>query len=203
MKAIYLHAAGAITLSFTLAACIPGSTPPPNSSPASPPPAQDAGVAATPTPTQPPAQTPEPLPPPVVVEKTYDNYLDAPQTPGTWTYVEEPGESLALFGADPDAPLLIVRCGAGSGRIGIGRVIDGSTATMRPMQIQTETTTRILQANPVQSQMTLMVAELPAGDPLLDAMAITKGRFALGLEGENTLYLPAWVELTRVIEDCR
>ncbi len=40
-------------------------------------------------------------------------------------------------------------------------------------------------------------------DPLLDAMAITRGRFAVEVEGETPLYLPAWAEVTRVIEDCR
>ena len=39
--------------------------------------------------------------------------------------------------------------------------------------------------------------------PLLDAMAITRGRFAVEVEGEPGLYVPAWAEVTRVIEDCR
>ncbi|MGE5953581.1 MAG: hypothetical protein ACM308_08200 [Qipengyuania vulgaris] len=39
--------------------------------------------------------------------------------------------------------------------------------------------------------------------PLLDAMALTKGRFAVETPGLPTLYLPAWAEVTRVIEDCR
>jgi len=42
--------------------------------------------------------------------------------------------------------------------------------------------------------------QLPA---LLDAMALSKGRFAVELEGEAALYLPAWAEVSRVIEDCR
>ena len=44
---------------------------------------------------------------------------------------------------------------------------------------------------------------LAPDDPLLDAMAITKGRFAVAAPGEPTLYLPAWAEVSRVIEDCR
>jgi len=189
MKAIYFRTAGALAVSFTIAACIPSAEPPP---PAPPPP-----------PVVTPAPAPPPPPPPVVAQPAYENYLDAPQTPGTWRYIQEPGESLALFGASPDRPQLILRCAAGSRQVGIGRVIEGSATMARPMRIQTETTTRVLQAEPVESERTIMVAQLPADDPLLDAMAITKGRFALGLEDAPTLYVPAWVEVSRVIEDCR
>jgi len=44
---------------------------------------------------------------------------------------------------------------------------------------------------------------LSARDPLLDAIAFSRGRFALEAAGLETLYLPAWPELSRVIEDCR
>jgi hypothetical protein len=46
-------------------------------------------------------------------------------------------------------------------------------------------------------------AELAASDPLLDAMAFTKGRFAVETAGQETLYVPAYPEISRVIEDCR
>ena len=44
---------------------------------------------------------------------------------------------------------------------------------------------------------------MPARDPLLDAMAFSKGRFALEVAGLPTLYVPSYPEVTRVIEDCR
>ena len=40
-------------------------------------------------------------------------------------------------------------------------------------------------------------------DPLLDAMAFSRGRFMLEMGGSQTLILPAWSEVGRVIEDCR
>ena len=49
----------------------------------------------------------------------------------------------------------------------------------------------------------IVAADLEPSDTLLDAMAITKGRFSVEVEGTDTLYLPAWVEVSRVIEDCR
>lgn len=46
-------------------------------------------------------------------------------------------------------------------------------------------------------------ASLPARDPLLDAMALSRGRFVIAVTGEQTLYIPSWTEVTRVVEDCR
>jgi hypothetical protein len=34
-------------------------------------------------------------------------------------------------------------------------------------------------------------------------MALSKGRFAVQTLGLPALYIPAWPEITRVIEDCR
>lgn len=190
MKAMYFSAAGAIALTFGIAACVPSAEPPP----AAPPP-----PVATPSPTPTPTPAPPP-PPPVVEEPQFDNYLDAPQTAGTWTYADEPGEKLALFGPSPDEPLFIVRCAGGS--IALARVLESAAAGPRAMSVSTETVTRQLQANPIGGR-PLVATELTPGDPLLDAMAITKGRFAIEVEGARTLYLPAWAEVSRVIEDCR
>jgi len=137
---------------------------------------------------------------PVAVEEEFENYLDAPQTPGTWTYVNEPGETLGLYGQPGQAPSFIIRCGKESKRIALGRV------TTQPgplaMTVQTETTRQNLTANPVKQE-NILAVDLDPNDPLLDAMAITKGRFAIVVENETALYLPAWTELSRVIEDCR
>ena len=159
MKAIYLHATGAIALTMVTA----------------------TGFAAL-------AQEP-------------DYYLDAPQTPGTWEYENEPGEKLALFGVNPREPIFLVRCGPEG--MALGRVTNAPQEAGRVMSVTTESETRRLQAEPVPSRPQILAATLDADDPLLDAMAITKGRFAIEVEGEETLYLPAWVEVSRVIEDCR
>jgi hypothetical protein len=44
---------------------------------------------------------------------------------------------------------------------------------------------------------------LQASDPFLDAIAFSKGRFAVEVPGAPTLYIPSYPEITRVIEDCR
>lgn len=192
MKAVYFHAAGAAALTFAIAACVAG--------PDLPPPI----IAPTPEPVSAPAPAPAPAaqPLPTVQEPVYDSYLDAPQTPGTWGYVDEPGETLAFYGVGEDYRF-IVRCDKATREIGLGRVAQNASSAPRAMEITTETTKRILTANPINSTGRMVAATLPPRDPILDAMAITKGRFAVGVEGERTLYLPAWVEVTRVIEDCR
>ncbi|QUL38341.1 hypothetical protein [Erythrobacter sp. JK5] len=185
MKAIYLHVAGALALTCLIAACVP------------------APRTAAPAPAATPAPAPRPAPPPapVVTEPVFDNYLDAPQTPGDWSYAAESQETFAIFGTGRAEPLAIVRCDLRTRRIGIGRF--GSNRAAAAMRIRTETRTGMLEAVTRESGSPLVAAEIDARDALLDAMAITKGRFALEVEGERTLYLPAWVEVTRVIEDCR
>ncbi|MBV7266682.1 hypothetical protein [Erythrobacter ani] len=212
MKAVYFHAAGAIALTFGIAACIPSvdiptqtaSTAPATSIPApqpSPRPRPEQAPAPTPAPRAAPAPTPAPMP--AAQEPEYTNYLDAPATNGTWTYVDEQSESLAIFGPNTANPALIIRCDKGSGNIGIARIVETSEASPRVMRIETETTERSMQADPIDSRRPMLAAILFAGDPLLDAMAITKGRFAVQTQGLPTLYVPAWVEVGRVIEDCR
>lgn len=182
MKATYFHAAGALALTFTIAACVPKSEPP----------------RPQPTPVSTPAPTP--TPPPVVQQPQYENFLDAPQTPGDWSYVDEPAESLGLFGLGNPAQTFMIRCDKRNRTIGLARQSQATSG--RAMTIRTETISRQILANAVAGR-NLVAATLPANDPLLDAMAITKGRFAVEVQGEPALYIPAWVEVSRVIEDCR
>jgi hypothetical protein len=46
-------------------------------------------------------------------------------------------------------------------------------------------------------------APLPAGDPLLDQMAFSRGRFTVAADGLPMLVIPVWPEPARTIEDCR
>ncbi|MEM9501592.1 MAG: hypothetical protein AAF941_07065 [Pseudomonadota bacterium] len=188
----------ALALGLSNIACIPSADSPSPSPEPAPRMAQASTSEAVPTPA---ATQPTARPVPIVQEPVYEDYLDAPQSAGDWTYYKDPRETLAFFGTAPDSPILILRCDLDTKMIGIGRPgqYDG-TAVMR---ISTETTTRVLEAEPVSSVNRLAAAQLPAGDPLFDAMAITKGRFAIEVEGAKTIYVPAWAEVTRVIEDCR
>lgn len=130
------------------------------------------------------------------------HWLDAPQTPGDWAYVSETEASFAYFEdtANPDDIRFMLRCDRVTRQVMLARGSPAPGEVM--MRIRTETRDQLLTAEPV--PMTGLVAvSLSANDPLLDAMAVTKGRFAVEVEGMQPLYIPAWAEVTRVIEDCR
>ncbi|MFB0610980.1 hypothetical protein [Aurantiacibacter poecillastricola] len=174
---------------LTLAACVP--------------PSPEPTLVPSPSPTPSPTQAQPEAAPPQVVSPSFDNWMDAPQTPGDWTYVAEAGETLAVFGTGntTDTVDLILRCDPGSRRIGIAR--SGQASRQVEMLIRTETQDRRLTASPSASSRPLIVAELAASDPLLDAMAFSKGRFAVEVAGVQPIFVPAWPEVTRVVEDCR
>lgn len=125
-----------------------------------------------------------------------------PQTPGDWFYIPETGASIAAFGPAARQPLFAMRCDPARHTVSIGRT--SASTVPQPMTIRTETAARTFSATPAQGAVEhLVAASLPAADSFLDAMAYSKGRFAVEVAGEPTLYLPSWPEVTRVIEDCR
>ncbi|QZD86166.1 hypothetical protein [Qipengyuania psychrotolerans] len=184
MKPIYGQFAAALALTFGLAACIP--------------PAPEPTPAPSPAPV--PAPSPTPMPTSVAQAPTFENWIDAPQTAGDWQYRSFQFGTQALF-TGTSGEEFVIQCLGGQGRIGLMR--PGSASGNQQMQIRTETTDRTLTASATSDGPQGFVAFIPARDPLLDAMALTRGRFAVESPGMPTLYLPAWAEVTRVIEDCR
>ena len=164
--------------------------------------------APQPTPVPSPAPTPSPVAqptqaPPQVAAPTYDNWMDAPQTPGDWSYAREAEETLATFGTDrsPEGTALIIRCHLPTRRVGIAR--PGSATGPVQMRIRTETQDGVLAAQMVDGATSLLAVEVNAGHNLLDAIAFSKGRFAVETDTLPPLYVPAYPEITRVVEDCR
>lgn len=191
MKAIHLKTVTALAMSLSACACIPSVQEP----------AQTATPAPAPVAAPAPSPAPTPAPVPVVNERAYDNYLDAPQTPGTWQYLEETDETLAIYGTDRRNPALVLSCN--NGEFYIARAGASPQSDTRVMSITSETVTRQFAALPMTEMANVVAAQIDVNDPVLDAMAITKGRVAIEVEGMPTLYAPAWVEISRVIEDCR
>jgi len=129
---------------------------------------------------------PQPAPPPPIA-----NWQDAPLTPGDWSYAQENGISIARYGR-PGAPSFVVRCEPGR-QVSLTRT---DAAAASALTIRTSSTARTV---PARGSM----AMLPAADPLLDAIAFSRGRFAVEAAGHGTLVIPTWPEAARVIEDCR
>ena len=148
----------------------------------------------------PPAPSPRPVAAAVPATPPAD-WRDAPLTPGTWSYEPGTAGSSANFGSDASAPLASLRCDRSAGRIALARA--GAAPGPLPLTITTSTATRAFTATPVASAMPELALALTPRDPVLDAMAFSRGRFVIEVAGLPTLYLPAWPELARVIEDCR
>jgi len=161
-------------------------------------------VAERTIPPAPPAPTPRPAAPPPPApapQRPLADWRDAPQTPGTWTYSIEGGGSVARFGI-PGASLLAMRCNPARRTVTLSRT--GAAAASVPASLSTSSSTDALSATPSAGATapTLDIV-FAADDRRLDAMAFSRGRFALDINGLPTLYLPAWAEIGRVVEDCR
>jgi hypothetical protein len=172
----FLATTSAAISCLALAACVPAPQP-------------------TPAPAPAPAPAPTPTPPPPPFDGTW---MDAPLTPGDWSYAEGVARFANAFAMACDRTnRAVILKYAGN--------VDGSPL----MTVRAETMDRTI--GPGMASMTGRAGspgpgyeiQLAANDQLLDAMAFSKGRFAIELAGYPTLYIPSYPEVTRVIEDCR
>lgn len=154
-----------------------------------------------------PPKAPRPAPGPVAIPRPTPPVLPVPQgadwrdwavTPGDWAYRVEARGSIATFGASGGAALLTLRCDRGAGTVTLSR--SGAAAT--PLTLRTSSLVRSVAVQGGAAAGSV-AAVLPARDPLLDALAFSRGRFIVEQQGAPTLVVPAWAEVGRVIEDCR
>ncbi|MBV1918609.1 MAG: hypothetical protein KUG65_11210 [Sphingomonadaceae bacterium] len=156
-----------------------------------------------PSPTLQPAPKPAPAPeaPPEAPRPKID-WREAPITPGDWTWSAASGQSVASFAGG----LFEMRCDKTASTITLlrrGRLRASETQTRVPISVITASVTRPLSGTGISTPSPYLTAQLAARDPLLDAMAFSRGRFAVEVSGLPTLYVPSWPEVSRVIEDCR
>jgi len=105
--------------------------------------------------------------------------------PGEWRYVVTATGSQALF-----ANAVELRCERSARRVQLRRIAPGIAPA--PMIVATDTAERTIAAD----------GWIDARDPLLDAIAFSRGRFILSGSGER-LVLPVFPEVARSIHDCR
>ena len=105
-------------------------------------------------------------------------------TPGAWSYARTAEGSEARFGG-----LFAIRCMAASRLV----VLQRFDAPAAALTITTDLSSRGIPAS----------RTLGASDPLLDAIAFSRGRFLVNGGGVVRLVLPASPEAARAIEDCR
>lgn len=156
---------------------------------------------ATPRPVPPPRAAyvapPAPYVPPAPLPPTND-WRDWALTPGDWRYAAAAGGSVSSYGSGATARLSL-QCIAGAHAMLV--TIDAApagAATVRTSSM-TQAITLALSADGAASA----TLRLSATDPLLDAMAFSRGRFVIEAPGRPPLVVPVYAEIGRVIEDCR
>jgi hypothetical protein len=103
---------------------------------------------------------------------------------GQWSHVVTPTGSEARFGSH-----LSLLCDRPTRTVTISR----PGMPVAALTIATDTASRALPPN----------GRLSAYDPLLDAIAFSRGRFLVSGGGAAVLAVPSWPEVARSIEDCR
>lgn len=147
-----------------------------------------------------PAPRPSAPPAPPPPQREVLDWRDAPITPGDWTWTEEPGGSVARFAGGA----LELRCVRTSGTVTLRRAgAVSASGTNAPVTVATQSVARTINATVEAGASTGVSASIPARDNLLDAMAFSRGRFAVDVAGLPTLYVPSWPEVSRLVEDCR
>ncbi|MCF2513743.1 hypothetical protein LVY65_01500 [Sphingomonas sp. G124] len=109
-----------------------------------------------------------------------------PLAPGQWSYIPTAGGSLASFGS-----AVTLRCDRTTRTVTITRPSSG--VATGPLTFATSSLIRTLPLG----------GRLLANDPLLDAIAFSRGRFLMSDGAGPILAIPAWPEAARSIEDCR
>jgi hypothetical protein len=174
----YIHSTALIVLA--LAGCV----------------APQPAPVAPPAPVVRPARLPEPAPPPLTAD-----WNDWPFTPGTWFYAGGSGKSRASFGTDQ--LLLAMECERANRQVVLTLIVGANSSLV----VRTTTLTRELptqaMGRPTADKSAMVYAQLSSNDPLLDAIAFSRGRFVIEQAGQPPLVLPPYAEIGRVIEDCR
>lgn len=118
---------------------------------------------------------------------------------GGWSYRAVQGGSQADFTDSAAAIRLSLRCNRSARTVSIVRT--GVPAAAPTLTVWTSSISRNVPARYLATRE--LIADLTATDPLLDAIAFSRGRFATAAAGAPMATVPDEPELSRVIEDCR
>ena len=119
-----------------------------------------------------------------LVPVTFESGKLLPLAAGQWSYVATATGNEARFGRH-----LLLLCDRPTRTVTISR----PETPIAALTIVTDTQSRTIPPN----------GRLSAYDPLLDAMAFSRGRVLVSGGSGAVLALPSWPETARAIEDCR
>jgi hypothetical protein len=162
-------------------------------------------ACSAPQPTPAPQPSPQPAPKPVVAPPkpatpVSADWLDWPIEPGTWAYRADARGSLALFGPAGANASVTLRCDKSRGRMFLSVAGSGASGNFT---IRTSSTLKSFQAAQASGDPPYVAAEIMPQDAILDAIAFSRGRFAIEVGGLRSMAIPNWAEIGRVVEDCR
>jgi len=126
----------------------------------------------------------------------YDNAAPAA---GSWSHVALPGGGEARFRDSGGTIRLILACARATRQVTLART---SAAPAPTLSVWTSAMARTMPARFEPNAMRVS-AQLAAYDGLLDAIAFSRGRFAVAMPGFPALVVTAAPEAARVVEDCR
>jgi hypothetical protein len=118
---------------------------------------------------------------------------------GNWFWAQTADGSEATFTDAYSKVQLTVHCVRLTRRVSLAKAA-GAAAPF--LSIWTSSQTRNLPASfdPATGKLS---ADVAAFDPLLDAIAASRGRIGVSVSGSPPLVVPPWAEVGRVVEDCR
>ncbi|HEX3423498.1 MAG TPA: hypothetical protein VHS33_08890 [Sphingomicrobium sp.] len=118
---------------------------------------------------------------------------------GNWIYGSTNDGSEATFNDSSGQPQLTIRCTRSTRRVAI---LKAAAAASPSLWVWTSSEKMSLPAT-YDSSASRVSADLGAYDPLLDAIASSRGRIGFSSSGLEALVVPPWADIARVIEDCR
>lgn len=125
--------------------------------------------------------------------------LLAPPALGSWSYAPVQGGSEAVYSDPTGKAQLTLRCTRATRQISI---IRPAAAASSVLQLWTSSGLRQLAAA-YDAANGRVRADVAITDTVLDELAFSRGKFAVGALGYTPLVVPNWPEPTRAIEDCR
>ena len=131
--------------------------------------------------------------------KAEADFSDSPVSPGSWTYRTVAGGSEAAFVDGTNTTRMVIACGKVTRLVTLSRITAAPAASM---SFWTSTVSRDL-ASRFDQPSGRVIVQLGAADPLLDAIAFSRGRFAVSMPGMPAFVMPAGTEIAHVVEDCR
>ncbi len=136
---------------------------------------------------------------PLSAQASLPDFSVATPLPGRWSFLPSATGGDAVFADTAGRPQLTLRCTRAARQISL---LKPAGAAVPAITVWTSSTRRAVATafNPATASLR---AEFAATDPLLDAMAFSRGRFVVSVAGAPALVVPAWPEVSRVVEECR